>query len=266
MPPKPEHPAHHANDDKTAVALPIDGLDDKKDGGGPWNLQKRVDFRLSGLDTFRGDRVLRVFYSKNSGTSRDPGVGGMGIDSVPRGLPADASMIEFQVFFAPGWHFSRGGKFGGYQIGHGDASGYRHSDTAASHRIMWQRDGGVISYIYPPSNLRQELPELKAEGHGVGYFHDVFPAGTLKIGAWNTLRLGTKMNTFDAQGKPRADGVALLAVNGKTAVKRGVRWSRSPDLRISSFQFGTFFGGPDPAVCDCTAYYKDFKMLKYAEN
>lgn len=246
---------------KVLAEMPVEDL--KKRDGGAWNIQSPVGWRKSELADFQGKPAVKVFYGKDSGTSKDPGVGGMAINSVPRGLPSDGAIIEFEVFFAPGWHFSRGGKVGGFAIGYGDASGYRHSDTAASHRLMWQRDGGCISYIYPPSNLKQKLPELKPEGHGVGYFHDVFPAGTLKVGAWNKVRLGTKMNTFAENGKPHANGVALLSINGKTATQDKIRWSRAPELNISSFQFGTFFGGPDPAVCDCTAYYRGFRLIDW---
>ena len=240
--------------------LPIEDL--RKKDGGAWNLKKSINWKLSSIAEFQGAPALRVFYSKNSGTSNDPGVGGLGISSVPRGL-SDAVVIEFQVYFDKGWHFSRGGKIGGFHIGHGEASGYRHSDTGSSHRIMWQSSGGAISYVYPPSNLRQKLPELVAEGHGCGFFGDDFPAGALKVGAWNTVRLGVKLNSFEESGKPRADGEALLEINGKAATQGRIRWRRAADLGVSAFEFGTFFGGPNPAVCDCTAFYRNFKLLQW---
>ena len=246
---------------KVLAELPIEDL--RKKDGGAWNLQKPINWKLSSVAEFQGAPALRVFYQKNSGTSNDPGVGGLGISAVPRGLPSEAAVVEFQVFFDKGWHFSRGGKIGGFHIGHGEASGYRHSDTGSSHRIMWQSSGGAISYVYPPSNLRQKLPELVAEGHGCGFFKDEFPAGALRVGAWNTVRLGVKLNSFEPGGKPRADGEALLEINGTAATQGRIRWRRAADLDISAFEFGTFFGGPNPAVCDCTAYYKGFKLLQW---
>ena len=235
-----------------------DGDDDLKEF-----LPDRVNWKKSELDTFQGRPALRVFYGKGSGTSSDPGVGGMAFSVVPRGLPATAAKISVDVFFKDGWDWSKGGKIGGFFVGHGVASGYRHSDTGSSHRIMWQRDGGVISYVYPPGNLKQKDPALKADGHGIAYFKDLFPAGTLKVGKWNTLVLGVQMNTF-TQGKPNADGVAYLQVNGTTEVKNDIRWSRSPDLIITSYDFNTFFGGPDPATKDCTAYFRNFRMMPWA--
>lgn len=243
---------------KTQTRLPVTDLQVR--GGGAWNLNN-INWKRSTLAQVRGDHVLRVFYGKNSGTSADRGVGGIVLSAAPAGLPAREATIAFDVYFARGWNFCKGGKIGGLFIGTGSASGYEHSPTGSSHRIMWQKDGGAISYLYPPSDLPQVDPKLQDSGHGIGYFgNDIFPAGTLKVGAWNKVELGVKLNTFTASGQPNADGVATLQINGVQGVKNDIRWARSPDLLITSFQFNTFFGGPDPAVCDCTAFYKNFVL------
>lgn len=241
-------------------ALPVEDLLER--GGGAWRLQGRVNWKNSRLDAARGE--LRVRYAKGSGTSKDPGVGGMLFTAVPEGLPSRAAKVAWEVYFDRGWHFSKGGKMGGLFVGEGVASGYRHCPTASSHRIMWQRDGGAISYIYPPGDLPQADPRLQAEGCGVAYHGDTaFPAGTLKVGRWNSIVLGVKLNTFDPEGRPNADGVAFLEINGKAATVERVRWARSPDLLISNFGFNTFFGGPDPAVRDCSARYRNFRVLDW---
>lgn len=260
-PPQPSPPPPPpAPKPRTLLELPVDDL--LKPKGGAWNLDGRVNWKKSGIETRDGRPVLRVFYGKGSGTSSDPGIGGVLFKAVPKGLPSERAMMSFDVFFAPGWNFSKGGKFGGFMVGHGDASGYRHSDTASSHRIMWKVDGGAIAYIYPPSNLDQEDERLRACGCGIAYFHDLFPAGTLKVGAWNSVQIGLKLNTFRG-GKPQPDGVAVLTVNGITGTVDNIRWRRSPDLKISSIAFNTFFGGPDPAVVDCTAFFRDFKLIDF---
>lgn len=243
---------------QTHTALPVTDLQVR--GGGAWNL-RTINWKKSSLSQIAGDHVLRVFYGKHSGTSADPGIGGMVLSAAPAGLPAREATVAFDVYFARGWNFSKGGKIGGLFVGTGDASGYAHSPTASSHRIMWQTDGGAISYLYPPSDLPQADAKLQDTGHGIGYFKDLFPAGTLKVGAWNTVELGITLNTFAKDGQPNADGVATLHINGVRGVKNDIRWARSPDLLITSLQFNTFFGGPDPAVCDCTAYYKNFKLV-----
>ena len=240
-------------------ALPIRDLGDRK--GGAWKVN-RVNWKKSDIHRVDGDDVIRVTYEKNSGTSRDPGVGGIDITAAPKGFPSDSVVVGFDLFFCPGWEFARGGKLVGISVGHGPASGYRHSDTGASHRIMWQGDGGAITYIYPPSNLPQEDPKLKAEGHGVGYFHDIFKSGTLKVNQWNHIEIGIKLNSFRGS-KPNADGVATLTVNGKSGEVSNIRWRRSPDLDITSFNIGTFFGGPTPAPKDCTAYFKNIEIFEW---
>lgn len=244
---------------KDSMPLPLQAVH----GTPQWNVRGKVNWKKSRMDVVEGQPVLRVFYGKDSGTSGDPGVGGMAFSAVPTGLPAREAKIAFEAFFEDGWDWSKGGKIGGFFIGHGVASGYRHSDTCSSHRIMWQRDGGAISYIYPPASLKQADPALKDSGHGIAYFKDLFPAGTLKVGRWNSLVLGVRMNSFTPDGKPNADGVAYLEINGVAGVKRNIRWSRSPDLIITSFDFNTFFGGPDPAVKDCTALFRNFRMLPW---
>jgi hypothetical protein len=241
--------------------LPVQDL--LKPGGGAWRLQGRVDWKKSNVTTFQGTPVLRVFYGKGSGTSSDPGVGGVAFNGAPRGFPCDRAMLSFEVFFEPGWDFVRGGKFGGFLVGHGEASGYRHSPTASSHRIMFQREGGAISYVYPPEDLPQADPALLAEGHGVGYFDDVFGPGALRVGEWNSVQIGLRMNGFGPDGKPTPDGIAMLQINGKAARRDDVRWSRSSDLRISMIIWNTFFGGPLPASRDCVAYYRNFRLLDW---
>lgn len=248
------------DDGQHDVELPVRDL--RLRGGGEWQLSRSVNWKRSGVTEFRGQPVLRVVYEKNSGTSADPGVGGIIVCAVPRGLPCRrAAAVAFDVFFAPGWHFSKGGKLGGLFMGQGKASGYRHSPTSSSHRIMWQAGGGAIAYIYPPADLPQEDPRLRASGCGVGYFKDLFPAGTLKPGRWNRVVLGVQLNSFGPDGEPAADGVATLAINGTTGRKADIRWVRSPDLAIESFELNTFFGGPDPSVVDCTAYFRDFRLM-----
>lgn len=251
-----------ANVGDLLATMDMADLKKSNNGGGAWGLRGRINWKKSGVAEFQGRSVLRVFYGKNSGTSLHPGVGGMSFDAVPRGLPRRGAVATFDVYFEPGWHFSRGGKIAGFHIGQGAASGGDHSPDGASHRIMWQSDGGAISYIYPPKGLQQVDRRLTDSGYGVGYFHDTFPGGTLKIGEWNHVEVGVRVNTFSGD-KPNADGAAYLHVNGKTGIQNSIRWSAREDLKITEFNFGTFFGGPDPAKVDCVAYYQNFKLFDW---
>lgn len=189
----------------------------------------------------------------------------MAIDSKPAGLVGAAgAVVAFDVYFDPArWHWSKGGKLGGLFVGSGKASGGRHTEDGASHRLMWKAGGGAISYIYVPKGLPQSRPELRAsKDFGIGVHADVF-AGALKTGQWNHVEIGLRVNTFDASGRPAGDGASSLTINGRTAELAGVNWAARPGTAISGFDFNTFFGGPDPAVVDSIAYVKNFALYEW---
>ena len=229
-------------------------------GGGSWNI-KKYNLKKSNLTQFKGEDVIRCWYSKNSGTSRNPGVGGFSFEATPSGMNRDAVVFSWEVYYPSGFKFARGGKFGGVHVGYGAASGGNFSTTGSSNRVMWQTDGGIIAYVYPPSGLWQKVPGLDSKGYGTGFFNREL-ARSLKTDSWNKIELGTKLNTFK-NGAPQADGETSVTVNGKRMVQTGINWRRSEDLKISAFDMGTFFGGPDPSPVDQECYFKNFQMSNY---
>ena len=242
--------------------LPVNDL--KKSGGGVWNVQGRIDWKKGSVTTFQGEPVVRIVYGKGSGTSHHSGVGGIGFDCVPKGLPSSSAMMSFQVYFEPGWDFSGGGKLLGFRIGVGNSSGGEHSSTGASCRISFKKEGGAWMYVYPPENLAQVDPKLGRDyGTGIGLYQENFPPGTFKIGKWNDVKLAVRVNSFDGGGKPNADGMAYLEINGRSATLKQMRWSRSPDLIISAFNFTSFFGGSDPAKVDCASLFRNFNLSRW---
>jgi len=261
----PNNKQHGPHTGALVMKLPLEDLN--KPDGGAW--EGRVNWKKSSLVTFQGEPAVKVFYKKGSGTGSMPHADSSGCSLVceNRAIKGQTGVVvAFDVYFDPkNWNWSKGGKIGGLFVGPGVASGYRHSENGASHRMMWQRDGGAISYVYPPANLAQADPKLKPEGHGVGYFgEDKFPAGTLKVGQWNHVEIGVKVNTF-TNGKPKPDGKSMLTINGVSGVLTNVRWARSPDLKIDNFGYSTFFGGPDPAVVDSISYVKNFEIYKWKD-
>jgi hypothetical protein len=229
-------------------------------GGGSWNI-KKYNLKKSNITQFRGEDVIRCWYGKNSGTSRDPGVGGFSFEAIPNGMNRDAIVFSWEVFYPRGFQFARGGKFGGVGVGYGAASGGNFSTTGASNRVMWQSDGGAIAYVYPPSGLWQKVPGLDAKGYGTGFFNREL-ARSLKTDSWNKIELGTKLNTFK-NGVPQADGETSVTVNGKRMIQGGINWRKSEDLKIAKFDIGTFFGGPTPSPVDQECYFKNFQMSNY---
>lgn len=267
-PPPQTSPPPKKSSTSTAAAAPGETLlpvgDLKKPGGGVWKTG-RINWRKADVVDFQGQPAVKVFYAKDSGTSRHKGVGGLNFSSAPPGVPGTSLMMSFQVYFEPGWHFSNGGKMTGFHIGKGDASGGRHSPNAASCRISFKEGGGAWMYVYPPSDLKQDDPALsRVTGSGIGMYRENFPPGTFKVGAWNDMKVAVRLNTIDAAGKPTAaDGMAYVQVNDKSATLKGMRWRRSKDILIEEYNFATFFGGQDASVKDVTAYYRNFKISQW---
>ena len=229
-------------------------------GGGSWNI-KKYNLKKSNITQFNGEDVIRSWFDRNSGTSRDRGVGGFSFNATPNNMNRDAIVFSWEVYYPRGFQFARGGKFGGVHVGYGAASGGNFSTTGASNRVMWQTDGGVIDYIYPPSGLWQKVPGLDTKGYGFGFFNREL-ARTLKTDSWNSISLGTKLNTFK-NGVPQADGESFVSVNGNKQVLKGINWRKSEDLKISAFDMGVFFGGPTPSPVDQFCYFKNFQMSQY---
>jgi hypothetical protein len=215
-----------------------------------------------------GQDTLKVVYKQGSGTPNGNDDGGISFRAAPTGLfPADSAMLGFDVFFEPGWKWARGGKFGGFHIGVGPASGGSHSPTASSHRIMWQKEGGAISLIYAPLGLDQldDTLEPRNNRFGAGFHHEAF-AKVFKVGQWHSVRLGVRNNSYDRNGNAKPDGVAYLRVDGRKQIKRQIKWTasnRDPQPHINHIAWNTFFGGPNTAPVDCVAFYRNFKLLKY---
>ena len=241
--------------------LPLSDL--TKPQCGAWH--GRVKWMASRLDTLGGEQVLRAFHRKGSGTSAHPHRDAAGVAfecHAPCVDGATAVVVAFDVYFDPGWHWSRGGKLGGIFIGDGAASGGAHSSDGASHRMMWQADGGAISYLYLPAGVPQPNPLVKSTGFGLGLHHDTFK-NALKKGQWNHVEIGVKLNGFDAAGRPAGDGAASLTINGVTGFVDRINWTPRPSMKISGFEYNAFFGGPDPAVVDSVHYLKNFTVHEW---
>ena len=163
----------------------------------------------------------------------------------------------------------------GIHVGHGDAAGGRRSRAAASVRVMWQADGGAIAYVYLPYKLAQSKEYYQYTGtwhkddhsrgdgskpvFGTGFFHKQFEK-SMNIGRWNRLAIGIKLNTFNADGKPRADGELAMMVNNQSASYNKIKWCSTPSMKIEALHFTTFTGGPDPAWEDGTQYFTNFRV------
>jgi hypothetical protein len=246
------------------AALPVEDL--QKPRLGAW--AGSATWKQSGVASFQGQPAVRAFFRKGSGTSAHPHHDASGL-SIRCGAPAlvgaRAAVVAFDIFFDPAsWDWSRGGKIGGIFVGAGAASGGRHTADGASHRIMWQKDGGAISYLYLPAGVDQPNPALRdVPSYGLGLHHATF-RGALKVGQWNRVEIGVKLNSF-VDGRPAGDGKAMLAVNGRAGVTAGINWARDPATALSGFTLAAFFGGPDPALVDSQFYTRNFAVHEWRD-
>jgi len=229
------------------VSLPFSQLTLGRSGP-PWNAKGWHTHDSEMVDDPEHGAVLRVRYPKGSGTSRSRGPpGGAGFLATPRGFPATDVTLHYMVRFAPNFQWSRGGKLPGLAVGEGAASGGRHSARAASCRFVWQPEGGVVAYVYTPAGVEQPGAYCRqAERKGGRYGDHLFKQAHLRLrpdGQWNRLIMRIRLNGFEDDGRPRADGVLTVSVNGKAATFSGLVWRRFRDVRVSHVLFTTFYGG-----------------------
>ncbi len=261
------------------LGLPIADLA-KGAHGGRWNARgasaviRKPYGQLAAYDD-DGDStvVLKVHHPRNHGTGASANRGerlvkwNVHFEAAPLGVfPCRSIVLSYDVMFLPGWTWSGGGKMHGLYVGRGAASGGTRSKDGASVRVMWQRDGGAIAYVYAPLGVVQPpawaAVTRKGAKYGTGLFHADF-ARALRVGRWNRVQLGVRLNSFGAGGSPRGDGAVKLTVNGVTREFVGVVLGASPAMDIERILFSTFAGGPYAMERDGHQLFKNFAVYRY---
>lgn len=194
----------------------------------------------------------------------------------PKGIfPANEARVTFKIYFDEAFPWTKtatqrvGGKLGGFMMGEGKASGGVYTEGAASYRVTFQEDRGVVAYVYPelrdsfrgaPSwaqlDQRPELQRISSAFVGVHIFETKGKAMLRVRPGWNTIEMYMKLNT---PGKH--DGIIELAVNGESRRFEGIRYRYSPNMRIERFHLSPFFGGGDKSYApprDIRLWYADF--------
>lgn len=186
-----------------------------------------------------------------------PGSGAGSAHALSRSWPNKSSTgatVSYEVLFDPGFEWSCGGKLGGFFVGKGAASGCRHTGDGASFRIMWQRDGGAIAYVYVPTGTPQPAVLMKKAACGTAVFASEFRAA-FKTGVWHKVEIGLKLNT---PGK--ADGEMWMSIDGKRAALSGVTWRKAAGLGVEKFDITTFHGGPCKASKTSSARFRNVSV------
>lgn len=168
------------------------------------------------------------------------------------------AVVSFEVKFDNGFEWGCGGKLGGLQVGPGKASGGDYSPNGASHRVMWDDDGGVFSYVYIPQGSASRQPSQLADPgeHGQNVFKSEF-ARTFRYDTWHTVHVGVRLNAVG-----RSDGKLLFGVDNKIRVLDGVMW-RLSEQYILRFGFGIFHGGPCDAERQSASNYRNVRVYEW---
>ena len=236
------------------------------------------DLKMSGryvIGTKDGKRALEVILKKgeihgggsNTNMSLRPA----------KFFPATACRIKFKLYFDDKFpwtktgSFNVGGKLGGFDIGHGQASGSNYSTTGASYRLTFKEDRQAVAYLYPQLkrdfsgdvsweqlDQTEALKSISYIAAGVHIFSRNRKADlAFKSNQWNSVEMYMKLNT---PGK--SDGIMELAVNGERRRLDQVRY-RYTGERIEEFKLAPFFGGGDKSFAppaDMRLWYTDFEF------
>ena len=127
------------------------------------------------------------------------------------------------------FEFIKGGKLPGIAGGKGNAGGQIPTGKDGwSVRMMWDGKGRLVQYVYHPDQEGQ---------YGDVLYFDV--VGEIERGVWHTVQTLVELNT---PGK--YDGKIVTWLDGKKVLtKENMRFRDVSKLKISRFQFASFFGG-----------------------
>ena len=173
----------------------------------------------------------------------------------------------YDVFLDPNFPFKKGVKLGpGFFFGDPGASGGHHEKDTASFRVMWRDASAREAYVYRPASVKQDPTYRKLPGLTINdrYGDSIFRGSfRFNAGTWNSLKLEAALNSLDSKGKPVADGLMSLTING--VCKRSERMILRADksVRISGICGASFFAGSDKlwaTPIDTYVIHKDLKI------
>lgn len=156
--------------------------------------------------------------------------------------------LVFDVKFASGFDFSKGGKVGfGFAIGDGVTGGRNTEATidnkGGSFRVMWRTDNGGAPYFHPYVYYKDMTGQYGTDFQSSRYNNVV-------ANQWYRIRLTINVNTSSTS----TNGVGKMEVstNGGSSYttvwnKTNIRWSgaTTTNLKVKTLYFSTFRGGSD---------------------
>ncbi len=156
--------------------------------------------------------------------------------------------LVFDVKFASGFDFSKGGKVGfGFAIGDGVTGGRNTEATVdnkgGSFRVMWRTDNGGAPYFHPYVYYKDMSGQFGTDFQSSKYNNVV-------ANQWYRIRLTINVNT----GTTSTNGVGKMEVSTNAGTsyttvwnKTNIRWSgaSTTNLKVKTLYFSTFRGGSD---------------------
>lgn len=166
--------------------------------------------------------------------------------------------LSFAVKFCKNFDFVLGGKLHGFGPEQHVDGGNKISPSSWSARLMFERDGGLRSYVY-----HQDMKGKFGDSKKAEHFR-------FKLNHYHQVQIQLSLNT----AANKADGKMITVVDGVEVIRHEnirFRGKINDQTLISKLMFNTFHGGASPewaprtkdkkyrAVC---AYFDDFIVTK----
>ena len=192
-----------------------------------WTMGNNLVSVVGKEKAFQG-HALRIHYPKYAYGCKDskqcvnwkPKIGGQ----------FNQIYYSYKIKLAKGFDFVKGGKLPGIAGGTANTAGKKPNGRDGwSVRMMWNRHGKLVQYVYHPDQKRA--------------FGDSFEweMSVLDTEKWHTIKTRVRMNR-----PSKHDGLIQSWLNGKLVLdRRNLRFRDNQKLQIDRFMFASFYGGSD---------------------
>lgn len=190
-----------------------------------WGMGLNLLSIVNGKQAFQG-KALRINYLKGvSGCTKN----NQCVNWKPK-FDGEFTTLYYgyRFKFPIGFPFVKGGKLPGIGGGTSNTNGHKPTGNDGwSVRMMWQKDGSLVQYIYHPDQPRR--------------FGDFIPFDMqpLTLGKWHTLQTRVTLNQAG-----KKNGIIRTWLDGKIVLDlRNMRFRNGKNLKIDRFLFALFYGG-----------------------
>lgn len=199
-----------------------------------------------------GDRMLRAYFGKGDLLGWQTGFTWM------NKIPATSkAVMEYRIKFEDGFDWTYGGKLPGLCAGNACPAGctdISNQQKSFSTRVMWQKEGGMITYPYWPDNNNR--------CGGTWRWHEPNNSSknlTMKDDTWYTVRQELEVGTSNAyNGKIR-----MYLDNQLVYQDNSVRFVTDNKTKINAAYWTTYVGGSTDRFRpsrDQHIFFDDFKV------